>query len=74
MGGPEHDKLLLPLLISFCKTDEKRIGLQSTKIIEKIVKSSKDLAIDTIKKLIKADMNVSRECALELISLLFPML
>ena len=67
IGGAEYEKTLLPLLISFCKTDEKKVALKSMQIIEKIVKNSKELALDTIKKLMKADMNVARECALQLI-------
>ena len=60
MGGPEHEKQLLPLLISFCKTDERKITLKASQLIEKIVKNSKDLALETIKKLMKAEMNVTR--------------
>ena len=74
MGGPEHEKQLLPLLISFCKTDEKKVAMKSCQIIERIVKPSKELALDTIKKLMKSDMNVTRECTLQLISNLFPIL
>ena len=48
--------------------------MKSVKIIERIVKSSKDVALDTIKKLMKTDMNVTRECTLQLISNLFPIL
>ena len=74
IGGPDHEKQLLPLLMSFCKTDEKKVAMKSVKIIERIVKSSKDVALDTIKKLMKTDMNVTRECTLQLISNLFPIL
>lgn len=74
MGGPDHEKQLLPLLISFCKTDEKKVAKRSGQIIERIVKSSKDLALDTVKKLMKADMNVTKECTLQLISNLYPTL
>lgn len=74
MGGAEHEKQLIPLLISFCKTDERKVAQKASQIIEKIIKNSKDLALETIKKLMKADMNVTRECSLQLISNLFPVL
>lgn len=45
VGGPEYEKHLLPLLISFCKTDEKKVAFKSIQIIEKIVKNSKELAL-----------------------------
>jgi hypothetical protein len=60
LGGPEHDKCLLPLLISFCKIDEKKPAFKSCKIIERILGGNKDLAVDTIKKLMKTDMNISK--------------
>ena len=74
VGGPENEKSLLPLLISFCKTDEKRVGLKACKLIQKIVQQNKELALDVIKKLMKSDMNVSKECGIQLISNLFSLL
>lgn len=39
-----------------------------------MVKSSKEIALETIRKLMKSDMNVSKECALKLIVALSPLL
>jgi hypothetical protein len=66
--------MLLPLLISFCKTDERKVALKSCSIIERICKTNKDLVIEIIKKLMKVDMNLSKECGLQLMASLFPLL
>ena len=65
---------MIPLLLSFCKTDEKKVAHKSCQIIEKIVKNSKELSLEAIQKLMKVDMNVAKECSLQLISNLLPML
>lgn len=74
LGGPENEKSLVPLLISFCKTDEKKIAFTSCQMIQKIVENNKDLALESIKKLMKTDMKIAKECGIQLITNLFPLL
>lgn len=74
LGGPENEKSLVPLLISFCKTDEKTIAFKSCQMIQKIVQSNKELAVESIKKLMKTDMKIAKECGIQLISNLLPLL
>jgi hypothetical protein len=33
LGGSEHEKVLLPLLISFCKLDEKEVAVKALSIV-----------------------------------------
>lgn len=54
---------MVPLLISFCKTDEKKSGFKATAILQRILANNKDLAAETAKKLMKTDMSVAKECA-----------
>jgi len=74
VGGPEQEKCLIPLLVSFCKTDEKKPALKATALMQRILSGNKDLAMDTIKKLMKTEMNVAKECAAQLIAALLPQL
>lgn len=60
VGGPEQEKCLLPLLISFCKTDEKKCAFKASSIMQRILSSSKDMAVETIKKMMKTDMTVAK--------------
>jgi len=50
----------LPLLINFCFLDEKEVGLKSLKIIETILSKNSDSYLDSVKKLVKTEMNVSK--------------
>lgn len=74
VGGPEHERSLVPLLISFCKTDEKKVAFQSGQLIQRIVQGNKELSLEVIKKLMKTDMNVTKECGVQLIAGLLPQL
>jgi hypothetical protein len=40
-------------------------------VLERILKSNKDLIFETVKKLMKTDMTISKECGLQLIISLF---
>lgn len=60
VGGAEQEKALLPLLVAFCRTDERKIALKACEQLQKILVSSKELANETVKKLMKTDMNVSK--------------
>jgi hypothetical protein len=44
VGGPEQEKSLVPLLISFCKTDEKKSGFKASAILQRILGGNKELA------------------------------
>lgn len=57
----------MPLLINFCLLDEKEVAMKSLGIIGQILSRNTDCYMDTIKKMCKADMNVSKECTLQLI-------
>lgn len=43
-------------------------------MIQKIVENNKDLALESIKKLMKTDMKIAKECGIQLITNLFPLL
>lgn len=60
LGGSEHEKLLLPLLISFCKLDEKEVANKAMLIMEPILEKNPDENIEAIRKLSKPNMNVSK--------------
>lgn len=53
LGGSEHEKILLPLLINFCLLDEKEVALKSVTIIEQILTKHTDCYLDAVKKLAK---------------------
>ncbi len=53
LGGEEHEKQLLLLLISFCKTDEMKHTEKALSIMEPILSRNKDLILDVVKKLSK---------------------
>ena len=63
VGGAEQEKCLVPLLISFCKTDEKKSGFKASAILQRVLASNKELAAEAAKKLMKTDMSVAKECA-----------
>lgn len=42
--------------------------------MKRILSGNKDLALDTIKKLMKTDMNLAKECGVQLIASLLPQL
>lgn len=63
VGGADQEKCLVPLLISFCKTDEKKSGFKATAILQRILAGNKDLAAESAKKLMKTEMSVAKECA-----------
>jgi hypothetical protein len=63
VGGLEQEKSLVPLLISFCKTDEKKSGFKASAILQRILSTNKELAGEAAKKLMKTDMSVAKECA-----------
>jgi hypothetical protein len=42
--------------------------------MQRILVNCKDLAVDAIKKLMKTDMNVAKECGVQLIAALLPQL
>jgi hypothetical protein len=44
VGGADQEKCLVPLLISFCKTDEKKSGFKASSILQRILMGSKELA------------------------------
>ena len=67
IGGSEHEKILLPLLINFCLLDEKEVAMKSLGIIEQILSKHTDAYLDTVKKLVKVEMSVSKQCAVILI-------
>lgn len=67
MGGVEYEKCLLPLLILFCKTDERTIAYKSCSLIQRILGSNQDQMIDTIKKLSSSEMTIAKECGLQII-------
>ena len=60
LGGSEHDKILLPLLINFCSLDEKEVAMKSVEIILSILNKHPDAYLETIKKVIKVNMSVSK--------------
>ena len=66
--GSEHDKILLPLLINFCSLDEKEVAMKAVEIILSILQKHPDANLDTIKKIIKLNMSVAKECAAILIT------
>jgi hypothetical protein len=43
--------------------DEKKCALKACGILQKILANNKELAGETAKKLMKADMNTAKECA-----------
>lgn len=63
VGGQEQEKALVPLLIAFCRTDEKKCALKASGILQRILLGNKELAGETAKKLMKSDMNTAKECA-----------
>lgn len=44
VGGPDHEKSLVPLLISFCKTDEKKTCFKASSVLQRILTGNKELA------------------------------
>jgi hypothetical protein len=68
LGGEEHEKQLLPLLICFCKTDEMKHTEKALSIMEPILSRNKDLILDVVKKLSKVEMNTSKHSAAYLTS------
>ncbi len=67
MGGPEQEKCLIPLLISFCKMDEKKPAFKASALLQRVLANCKELAVETIKKLMKTEMTVAKECGAQLI-------
>ena len=63
VGGQEQEKALVPLLIAFCRTDEKKCALKASAILQRILLGNKELAGETAKKLMKSDMNTAKECS-----------
>jgi hypothetical protein len=53
LGGEEHEKQLLPLLMCFCKTDEIKQTEKALSIMEPILSRNKDIILDVVKKLSK---------------------
>lgn len=63
VGGADNEKSMVPLLISFCKTDEKKSGFKASSILQRILTGNKELAAEAAKKLMKTEMSVTKECA-----------
>ena len=68
LGGVEHEKILLPLLINFCFLDEREVALQAVGLIKSILERHSDGYLDTIKKMAKMNMVVSKECTAILVA------
>lgn len=60
LGGSQHDKILLPLLVSFCLLDEKEVANKSLALITQILNKNTDAYADTVKKLAKVEMTVAK--------------
>lgn len=54
VGGQDQEKALVPLLIAFCRTDEKKCALKASAILQRILLGNKELAGETAKKLMKS--------------------
>ena len=60
--------------MDFCKTDERKTSFKACEMLKKILIEQKDGAVETIKKLMKTDMVLAKECATRLIVTMLPLL
>jgi hypothetical protein len=59
---------LIPLLIAFCKIDEKVPADKAVAQMIPILKKNQDITLDTVKKLAKSDMVISKDCCAKIIA------
>jgi len=50
----------VPLLLAFCKTDEKKVANRACTILQSILAREKDLSVEVIRKLMKSEMTIAK--------------
>jgi serine/threonine-protein phosphatase 2A regulatory subunit A len=73
IGGDHHEKCLIPLLISFCRSDEKTASEAATEAMISIMrrmdlKKSEDFIIETIRKMVESDSMRGKESGISLLA------
>ncbi len=68
LGGAEHEKCLIPLLIAFCKIDERIPAEKAVEQMIPILNKNHDIILDTVKKLAKPEMVISKDCSARIIA------
>ena len=65
---------MIPLLMGFSKTDERKSAMKACSILRRILPVHKDVGVEVIKKMMKPDMAIPKECAAQLIVVMIPVL
>ena len=68
LGGAEHEKCLIPLLIAFCKIDERVPADKAVQQMLPILQKNHDIISETAKKLAKPEMVIAKDCCAKVIA------
>lgn len=73
IGGEQHEKSLVPLLITFCRSDERAVSEAALEtqmsILKRMdMKKNEEFILDVIRKLIDSDSIRGKECGIGLLA------